>query len=255
MLAAQDLSLRLGGKAVLDGVSAELEPGRVTAIVGANGAGKSTLLACLAGLRRADTGTVRLGGQDVHALPSKERARRIGVLPQTPEVAWSIDARTLVGLGRIPHHGALGHDTADQQAIVRAMAVADVQSLAHRDVTTLSGGERTRVLIARVLAGEPDWILADEPLTGLDPGHQLDLVTVLRQLAQEGRGVVLTLHDLTVAARAADRILVMAHGRVLADGPPAEALSSSVLSAAYDVEARLFDGAAGPLVEILGRPR
>ena len=253
-LQAKDVQVRLGGKAVVDGVSAVFEGGTVTAILGPNGAGKSTFLACLAGLRRPQFGQVDLDRDDVLAMPPRARARRIGVLPQTQEVAWAVEARILVGLGRTPFIGSSGLSIEDAAAIDRAMAAAGVVELADRNVTTLSGGERGRVLIARALAGEPEWLLADEPLTGLDPGHQLDAGELFRSLAHDqGRGVVVTLHDLSLAARIADRIIVMAAGKVLADGPPGEALSPAVMEQAYGVRAQVTAGAGGPLIEIVGR--
>jgi iron complex transport system ATP-binding protein len=138
-------------------------------------------------------------------------------------------------------------------AVQRAMEVTGTERFAERIVETLSGGERARVLIARALAGEPDWLLADEPLAGLDPGHQLDAAALFRQVAGEGRGVVVTLHDLPMAARLADRVIVLAAGRVLADGPPAAALTPAVLAGAYGIEARWIEGAGRPLIEIVGR--
>jgi len=255
-LSAQGLRVRLGARQVLQGLDAAFEAGQVTAILGPNGAGKSTLLACLAGLRRPDAGAVRLDDQDILALAPRARARRVGFLPQTPEIAWAVEARILVGLGRTPFIGARGLSQEDAQAIERAMASANVTALADRDVTTLSGGERARVLIARALAGDPAWLLADEPLTGLDPGHQLDAADLFRRLAhEEGRGVIVTLHDLSLAARLADRILLMVDGEVLANGPPAEALTPAVLASAYGVDARVEPGRDGLLIDILGRAR
>jgi iron complex transport system ATP-binding protein len=253
-LQASGLGVRLGGKAVLQEVSASFAAGQVTAIVGPNGAGKSTLLACLCALRRPDRGEVRLDGQPLAALPPRTRARRIGFIPQTPEIAWAVEARILVGLGRTPFIGARGLSMEDAQAIERAMAEAQVSELAERDVSTLSGGERARVLIARALAGDPEWLLADEPLAGLDPGHQLDAADLFRGLAHDrGKGVILTLHDLSVAARLADRVLVLAEGRLVADGPPADALAPDVLAQAYGVTARYTEGEGGPLIEVVGR--
>ncbi|WP_332770136.1 ABC transporter ATP-binding protein [Phenylobacterium sp.] len=255
-LSAHAVSVRLGDKLAVDDVAAGFEAGTVTAILGPNGAGKSTLLACLAGLRKPLSGQVRLDDAELLAMAPRARARRIGFIPQTPEIAWAVEARILVGLGRTPFIGASGLSLEDAAAIDRAMAAAGVEALAERDVTTLSGGERGRVLIARALAGDPEWLLADEPLTGLDPGHQLDAGALFRAMAHDqGRGVVLTLHDLSLAARIADRIVVMAEGRILADGPPGEALSPAVLAAAYDIEARYVSGASGPLIEIVGRGR
>jgi iron complex transport system ATP-binding protein len=253
-LSARGLALRLGGKAVLDGVDLELRAGEVAAVLGPNGAGKSTLLGCLCGLRKPDAGEARLEGEPVLSLAPRDRARRIAVLPQIAEVAWAVEARILVGLGRTPFIGSRGLSQADAAAIDEAMRAAGVAHLGDRLVTTLSGGERARVLIARALAGRPQWLLADEPLTGLDPGHQLDAAELFRSLAHhQGCGVVVTLHDLSLAARLADRVIVMAAGRILADGPPAEALSPQILACAYGVEARLIEGAAGPLVEVTGR--
>ena len=253
-LSAHDIRVRLGARDAVDGVSAEFQAGTVTAILGPNGAGKSTLLACLAGLRKPQGGQVRLDEADLLAMAPRARARRIGFIPQTPEVAWAVEARILVGLGRTPFIGSSGLSAEDAAAIDRAMAAAGVADLADRDVTTLSGGERGRVLIARALAGDPQWLLADEPLTGLDPGHQLDAGDLFRRLAhQEGRGVIVTLHDLSLAARIADRVIVMAAGKLLADGPPGEALSPAVMQSAYGVRAQVTAGAGGPLIEIVGR--
>ncbi|TAL01808.1 MAG: ABC transporter ATP-binding protein [Rhodospirillaceae bacterium] len=253
-LAAAALHVRLGTKNVLQGVSATFAPGEVTAIIGPNGAGKSTLLACLAGLRRPDTGTVKLGDQMLSGLAPRTRAQHIGFLPQIPEVAWAVDVRTLVGLGRTPFIGARGLSAADATAVDEALSLTATTDLAHRNVATLSGGERTRVLLARALAGAPQWLLADEPLAGLDPGHQLDAAVLLRRLArQNGCGIIITLHDLHMALRAADRILVLAGGRILADGAPAQALSPAVLAAAYGIRAHIGSGVGGPVIEILER--
>ena len=253
-LSAHDIRVRLGARDAVDGVSAEFQAGTVTAILGPNGAGKSTLLACLAGLRKPQSGQVGLDEADLLAMAPRARARRIGFIPQTPEIAWAVEARILVGLGRTPFIGSSGLSVEDAAAIDRAMAAAGVADLADRDVTTLSGGERGRVLIARALAGDPEWLLADEPLTGLDPGHQLDAGDLFRSLAHDQwRGVVVTLHDLSLAARIADRIIVMAAGKVLADGPPGEALSPAVMEQAYGVRAQVTAGAGGALIEIVGR--
>ena len=256
LLSAENLSVRLGDKAVLNGVGAAFTPGLVTAVIGPNGAGKSTLLDCLAALRRPAAGQVTLDGRPVRDLPSRERARRIAYLPQNAEIAWAVEGRTFVGLGRTPHAGAWGLTSEDRAAVDRAMAVTGVEGFAERVVSTLSGGERARVLIARALAGDPQWLLADEPLAGLDPGHVLDACDLFRRLAEdEGRGVIVTLHDLDAAMRVADRVIVLAEGRVLADGAPVDALSPEVLKAAYGVEARTLEGSRGPVLEMVGRAR
>ena len=255
-LIARDVHVALGGAAVLGGVDLALRAGEVTAVVGPNGAGKSTLLACLAGLRRPDGGDVRLDDEPVLAMAPHRRAQRIGFLPQLAEIAWAVDVQTLVELGRTPFTGYGGASEADRAAVARAMAAAGLEPLAGRIVTTLSGGERGRVLIARALAGEPEWLLADEPMTGLDPAHLLDAAELLRGLAhRDGKGVVLTLHDLTLAVRIADRVVVLSRGRVAADGPPGEAVTPAILRQVYGVEARLTQGEGGPLVELVGRSR
>jgi iron complex transport system ATP-binding protein len=253
VLEAQGLVVRFGGRAVLDGVKLAFAPGAVTAVLGPNGAGKSTLLSCLAGLRRPRLGEARLGGRAIGALPAKERAQLVGYLPQNPEIAWSVDVRTFAGLGRTARVGAFGPSEADRLAVERALDVTQLAALADRDVTTLSGGERARAHIARVLAGEPRWLIADEPLTGLDPSHQLDAADLMRGFARAGGGVVVTLHDLAFAARFADRVVMLVEGRVIADGPPAEALAPEVLARAYAIDARWTSGLAGPLLDVVAR--
>lgn len=256
LLTAENLTVRLGDKQVLNGVGAAFAPGLVTAVVGPNGAGKSTLLDCLAALRRPDAGRATLADRAIRDMPSRVRARCLAYLPQNAEIAWAVDGRTFVGLGRTPYVGAWGLTAADRAAVDRAMAVTGVEAFTHRVVSSLSGGERARILIARALAGDPQWLLADEPLAGLDPGHVLDACDLFRRLAgEEGRGVILTLHDLDAALRVADRVIVLAEGRVLADGAPVEALSPEVLKAAYGVEARTLEGARGPVLEMVGRAR
>lgn len=233
------LSLNLRGRQILQDVSGALTQGRVTVILGANGAGKSTLLSCLAGLRQPDSGSITVGGRDIHALDRQERARAIGLLPQQGDIHWDIDVATLVGLGRMPHRGRWGMSAADHQAVANAMTATDCTHLAHRKALRLSGGEQGRVLLARVLAGEPQWLLADEPLASLDPAHQLDVLDRLRQCARDGAGVAVVLHDLTHAARIADDILVLKDGAVIAAGPRDEVLTPDILARAYGVEVHI----------------
>ncbi len=253
VLSCAGLRVQIGGRAILSGVDLSIEAGKVTAVVGPNGAGKSTLLSCLAGLREPTSGVASLDGVVLTGMKPRERARRLAFLPQTPEIAWAVEARTLVELGRTPFIGARGPAGEDHAAVDRAMAAANVTEFQHRIVDALSGGERARVLIARALAGEPEWLLADEPLTGLDPAHQLDAATLFRRLAEEGVGVVVTLHDLSMALRMSDRIIVLADGEVLADEPPATALSPEVLRRAYGVEAIMTQGPGGPLIDVIRR--
>jgi iron complex transport system ATP-binding protein len=202
----------------------------VTAICGPNGAGKSTLLSALAGLLEPSSGAVELDG--VPLPHGRERARRIGYLPQTGEIAWDLSVTALVALGRMAH-GDCG-----EPQVAAALEALDLAAFADRPVSTLSGGERGRALLARVLAGEPEWILADEPLAALDLGHQLALLGKLREAAGRGAGVVFVLHDLTLAMNHADRVLVLDRGRLAAEGPPEQALSAEVIRRIWGVPAR-----------------
>ncbi|KQN82935.1 ABC transporter [Sphingomonas sp. Leaf67] len=238
-LVADAISLTLGGQRVLDAVSFAFRPGRVTALLGANGAGKSSLLACLAALRRPDKGAARLGGQDVQAIDRRARARAIGLLPQSADVHWDIDVATLVGLGRFAHRGRWGETQADRDAVADALAATDMTALAGRGVERLSGGERGRALLARVLAGEPDWLLADEPLASLDPAHQLDVLARLRGVAGGGRGVVLVLHDLHLAARVADDAVLLKDGRIVASGDADDVLTAPAIAEAYGIDVEI----------------
>jgi iron complex transport system ATP-binding protein len=243
--AVETLSLTLGGTRVLDGVNAVFAPGRVTVILGPNGAGKSSLLACLAGLRAPDAGVVRLGGVDRTAIDRRDLARRIGFLPQTADIHWDIDVRTLVGLGRFAHRGRWGASAADEAAVAAAMAATDLTGLGERVVNTLSGGERGRALLARVLAGTPEWLLVDEPLASLDPAHAIDVLDCLRSIAATGAGVVVVLHDLNQAARVADDVVLMNGGRIVAQGAADAVLTTDAIAATYGVEAQTGVGADG----------
>ena len=238
-LAAENLVLTLGGARVLAGVSAIFAPGQVTAILGPNGAGKSSLLACLAGLRTPDSGAITLVGVDRASLDRRDLARRIGFLPQTADVHWDIDVATLVGLGRLPWRGRWGETADDRIAMAEALAATDTARFAARTVTSLSGGERSRVLLARVLAGTPDWLLADEPLASLDPAHQNGILDCLRAVAARGTGVLVVLHDLNHAARVADTVVLMRDGRIIAAGPPDAVLTPTLIAQVYGIKVHI----------------
>ncbi len=230
-LIVQDLTL---GRRLSD-VSLDLHAGEVTAICGPNGAGKSTLLACLTGLLKPDAGAVLLDGTVLSALPPRLRAQAIGYLPQQGEVAWDVSVETLVALGRLPRRAGA---KADQTAVVAALDALDLYAFRNRPVSQLSGGEQARALLARVLAGDPHWLLADEPLANLDLAHQLALLAEFRRLAAAGAGVVLVLHDLAQAINHADRVVVLDGGQVAADGLPDQALSEAVIAQVWKVQAR-----------------
>lgn len=221
-------AVRLAGR--LDRMSLDLHPGEVTVLCGPNGAGKSSLMLCLAGLLVPDDGGVTIDGVALERIAPRERARLLAYLVQSGDVAWDMDVATLVALGRLPWPGGGG------PAVEAAMAALDLGDLARRLISTLSAGEKGRAMLARVLAGEPDWILADEPLAHLDRHHAGALMAALRVRAQEGCGVVVAMHDLALAMQHADRVLVMARGVLVADGVPVEALRADVLRDVWGME-------------------
>jgi len=234
LLQAEGLVLRLGGRAVVDGVSLQLAAGQWAALVGPNGAGKSSLLSLLAGLRPADAGTVTLAGRPLAAWSARERAQRLAWLSQQGEAEGEIAVADVVRLGRLPHQGLFGAATAADEAVVQAaMAETECQAFAARRLSALSGGERQRVLLARALAVAAPVLLLDEPTTHLDAPHQRALVRSLARRAREGAAVAAVLHDLNLAL-AADRLLVMDRGRLVADGAPADAAVRQCLVAVFD---------------------
>ena len=247
------VGVTLGRRAVVRDVSATFGPGTLTAIVGPNGAGKSTLARAMLALVPA-TGTVRIDGADVTAIPRADLARRIAYVPQGQTLHWPLSVARLVGLGRLPHLAPMSQiGKADTAAIERAMARADVLHLRDRIATELSGGERARALFARALAVEAPALIVDEPLASLDPGHQIDVMDLLRAEAAAGRTVIAVLHDLTLAARYCDRLLLIDAGRIVADGAPADVLTTERLRAVYGIDARVATGGAWPTITVLGR--
>jgi iron complex transport system ATP-binding protein len=237
-LTARGLKVTLSGRAVLTDVSLALSPGHLVALVGPNGAGKTTLLRALAGLVPSD-GAIDVGGEALASLPLRERARRFAYLPQGHIVHWPLPARDIVALGRYPH-GATDParlSPKDTDAVLRAMRATDVMEFSERRVTELSGGERSRVALARVLAVEAPVILADEPTSSLDPRHQIDVMKTLRAAADEGTLVIVVTHDLGLAARFADTVLVLSDGRLVSQGAPADALSEQVMAEVFRISA------------------
>ena len=252
LLAARDVTVRLGGAAVVEGASLTLHGGELVAMVGPNGAGKTTLMRALAGLVPAD-GSITLGGRPLGALKPRERARAVAYLPQGHVFHWPMSVESIVMLGRAPHADAFSTTSAgDRAAVEQALTTTETRIFADRAVTTLSGGEKARVALARALATQAPVLLADEPTAALDPRHQLTVMELLRAAAHAGNAVLAIMHDLTLAARFADRVLVMDRGRIVADALPAEALAPERLAAVFGIEAVSVD-VGNKRVPIAGR--
>lgn len=237
-LAARSVTIRLDGRAVLSDFDFEFSPGELVAVAGPNGAGKSTALKAMAGLLAPESGRVFVDDRPLREFTPKELGRRIAYLPQDRVVHWALKSDRVVALGRQPHRSfAAGESDADRQAILRAMQRMDVVALKERPVSALSGGERARVLVARALAQEAQYLIADEPAAGLDPAHALQLFEELRRLSAEGHAVLVALHDLSLAARYATRVVLIKNGRSIANGLPEQALSSANLREAFAIDA------------------
>lgn len=252
VLALDGVTVKRSGKTVVMDLSLDIGGGEFVCVVGANGAGKSTLLKAIAGLLPLEGGTIKLDGAPLSTFAPRDLARRIAYLPQDRIVHWPLAAERVVALGRIPHRAfAAGESDGDRAAIVAAMTRMDVTQFAQRPIATLSGGEQARVLISRALAQSAGVIIADEPTAGLDPRHALTVFDEFRQLTRSGTTIVTALHDLSLAARYATRVIVMSCGKCIANGPPAQVLCSDVLREAFDVDARIVQVDGVPLILIL----
>ncbi len=245
-LRANELSLGYGARqrhvAVIDSLTLGLPDGKVTAIVGPNGCGKSTLLAGLARLQLPESGAVLLEGKDIHAYKRREVAQRIALLPQETHSPEGVTVHELVRFGRQPYQGALSQwSEEDQRLVAEAMAAADIESLADRELASMSGGQRQRAWIAMALAQQTPLLLLDEPTSALDLGHQIEVFELIQRLAhEEGKTIVMVVHDLASACRYADHIVAMHAGRVIAEGAPAEVVTPELVRKLYGVECRLI---------------
>lgn len=247
-LALQGAVARLEGRVVLDRVDLSVAPGEIVALVGPNGAGKSSVIRVLLGLIPLEAGDARLGGQSVTRLSSQARAERAAYLPQERRIAWNMAAVEIAALGAPFLSGAEASARARE-----ALVAVGIGALADRGVADMSGGERARVLLARALVCGSPALLADEPIAGLDPDAQLLVLDLLKQRARSGQAVLVSLHDLTLAARHADRVVVIDGGRIVADGLPTTALSVERMAETFGITGRWIDAPSGPLLDLSRR--
>ena len=235
LLSIEGLRVRLGGTTVLDGVDASVDRGRFVGLVGPNGAGKTTLLRTVAGAIAPDAGRVTVDGDCIHDLPSRAASRLVASVPQDTAVAFEFDVRTVVEMGRNPHRSRFdGWTDADAAAVDRALDRTDTRKFADRGITTLSGGERQRVLLARALAQDAPLLLLDEPTGSLDINHQVRTLELVADLVAGGRTALAAIHDLDLAARYCDELLLLSGGGVVAAGPPEAVLSEATIRDAFD---------------------
>ncbi len=248
----QNVSLEIHGTRLVDAVSLRIAAGELIALVGPNGAGKTSLLRCMLGLAAPSDGQALINGAPAVAMRPDERARAAAYLPQARPLAWPLRVRDIVALGRYAHGAPTGRlGTDDAAALARALADCGLEGLANRRADTLSGGELARVHVARAFAAEAPLIIADEPVAALDPRHQFSVLELFREHVSRGGGALVVLHDLALAARFADRVIVMLSGALAADGPPREALTPSLIKAAFGVSARV-DMNASPFLALDG---
>lgn len=251
-LALDNVTVRIGSRDILDSVTLEVGAGEFVGLLGPNGAGKSTLLRAIM-QELAYDGHIRINDRPLSALTSAERALALAYLPQTRGIAWPVSVAEIVALGRLPHSRPFAAPSAaDNAAVSKAMKLMDIAHLAHRRATELSGGETARVLMARVLAQETPAIIADEPAAGLDPSHQIALVEAFSAIAASGRTVIASLHELPLAARWCKRIILISDGKIVADGLPAEVVTTKNLSLTYGIEAMLTSDEHGLIVAPTG---
>lgn len=240
-LSAVDLSLGYDDRVISQDLSVQIPDGQVTVIVGANACGKSTLLRGLARLLKPRAGAVLLDGEDIHRLPTKEVATRLGILPQQPIAPEGITVSDLVARGRNPHQRFFRQwSDADEVAVVAALVATRTSDLADRSVDELSGGQRQRVWIALALAQDTPLMLLDEPTTFLDLAHQVEVLDLLADLNERGgRTIVLVLHDLNLACRYASHLIAMKDGRIVAEGSPEEVVTKDIVADVFDLHAEI----------------
>lgn len=246
LLEGRTLSFSIDAIDIVRNIDIRVQPGELVGLIGPNGAGKSTLLRLLCGINPATRGEVLWQGKNLMALSPEIRARAMGYLAQGAKAQWPVSVEQVVTLGRLPHQGLWQRDNAqDVAAIERAMQMAEVIAYRQRIATTLSGGEQTLVMLARIFATQPQLIFADEPVAALDPYHQLHVMELLRQHAQGDNAAIVVLHDLSLAARFCDRLYLFNHGGIFCNGTPAAVLTQENLQAVYGIESRIECSADG----------
>ena len=240
VLRAEKLSLSYDTVPIVDGLDLVIPSGQITALIGPNGCGKSTLLRGLARLLKPQHGLVLLDGRAIHAIPTKQLAKELGILPQAPTAPEGITVRELVAQGRYPHQDWFQQwSRADEDALQKALSLTTLTHLAERAVDTLSGGQRQRAWIAMALAQQTDILLLDEPTTYLDMAHQLEVLELLVQLNQEGKTIVMVLHDLNHASHYADHLVVLANGKIVGQGASREVITEEIVRNVFQVESKV----------------
>ncbi|CAM5228006.1 ABC transporter ATP-binding protein OS=Streptomyces tendae OX=1932 GN=GUR47_05995 PE=4 SV=1 [Streptomyces tendae] len=255
-LAARGVTVGYGARSVIDGLDVAIPPGVITTIIGPNGCGKSTLLRTLSRLLRPTGGTVVLDGEDIASLRTRDVAKKLGLLPQAPVAPEGLTVSDLVARGRHPHQSWLRQWSSDDADVVRrALTMTGVSDLADRPVDSLSGGQRQRVWISMTLAQGTDLLLLDEPTTYLDLAHAVDVLDLVDDLHESGRTVVMVLHDLNLATRYSDNLVVMREGAILAQGHPRDVITADLLHEAFGLRAKVIDDPVGdrPLIVPIGR--
>lgn len=255
-LAARGVTVGYGGRVVIDELDVAIPPGVITTIIGPNGCGKSTLLRTLSRLLKPSRGSVVLDGEDIGRLRTRDVAKKLGLLPQAPVAPEGLTVADLVARGRHPHQSWLRQWSSDDAEVVeRALAMTGVSDLADRPVDALSGGQRQRVWISMTLAQGTDLLLLDEPTTYLDLAHAVDVLDLVDDLHESGCTVVMVLHDLNLAVRYSDHLVVMREGSILAQGHPRDVVTAELLHQAFELRAQVIDDPVGdrPLIVPIGR--
>lgn len=250
-LSAQNISLQINGNAILKSLSTTVNTGELVGLIGPNGAGKTSLLRILANLKQPDHGDCYLDGRSFHEVAGRKFSQSIAYLEQGAPVYWPLQVQRLVELGRLPHLAPWSRlSKEDNEIIVQAMLRAEVHHLKNRIVSTLSGGERLRVLLARIFATDPKIILADEPIAALDPYHQLHTMELFRQHCDDGGSAVVVMHDLNTAAKYCHRLILLHQGNIVIDGSPRDVLTPELLQQVYGIDAKLLNDDSGNLMVI-----